>query len=175
MRISSIFRVALSSFLSVSLLSSTGLVNADQPIVMAKLTNLNGSVMVNDGARYQPAKPGQALPVGAKVMVPQGGKANLVFSNGCVKPIQQNSILTINSLNNVPSNAKDCASAFVQERAYQVAAVGDVSPPGTIPPNSARMGAGTIVLGALGAIAFIAAGIDLGDDADNKPRPASGI
>jgi hypothetical protein len=170
-----IIRVALSSLLSASLLTSPSLVIADQPIVIAKLTNLNGSVMVNDGVRYQPAKPGQVLPIGAKVMVPQGSKANLVFSNGCVKPIQQNSILTINSLNNVPSNTKDCASAFVQERAYQVAAVGDVSPPATIAPASTGIGAGTIVLGALAAVGFIAAGIDIGNDDDDKPRSASGI
>jgi hypothetical protein len=168
-------RIALSSLLSSAMLINPALVVADQPLVIAKLTNLNGPVMVNDGVRYQPANPTKPLTVGTKVMVPQGGQANLVFSNGCVKPIKQNSILTINSLYNVPTNSKDCAAAFVQERAYQVAAVGDVSPPATIPPASAGIGAGTIALGALGAVAFIAAGIDVGNDSDDKRRPASGI
>ncbi len=163
-----IIRVALSSLLSASLLISPSLVSADQPIVIAKLTNLNGSVMVNDGVRYQPAKPGQTLPIGTKIMVPQGGKANLVFSNGCVKPIQQNSILTINSLNNVPSNTKDCASSFVQERAYQVATTGNV------PPPSAAGGGGAIGGALLGIVAVAGAiAVDSGDD--NNNRPASGI
>jgi hypothetical protein len=59
------------------------------------LSTLQAPVMVNQGAAYVEANQSMQLNTGDRLMVMQGGRAEINYANGCVQTIQSNEIATI--------------------------------------------------------------------------------
>ena len=62
---------------------------------VATLAQQAGTVLVNQGEVFATAAEGQALKAGDRVMVMEGGFANLVFGDGCELAVPQGSLLDV--------------------------------------------------------------------------------
>lgn len=62
---------------------------------VASLAQQEGTVLVNQGEVFATAEDGQALRAGDRVMVMEGGFANLVFGDGCEVVVPQGSLLDV--------------------------------------------------------------------------------
>jgi len=93
---------------------------------VAHVTSVNGRVMVNRAAGYMPAKAGQALQPGDRVVVLEGGSVQYVYDDGCVRKIESTSLATVEDIK-VPA---PCAAAEPQVAAApaSTAPVAPVSP-----------------------------------------------
>jgi|GEM_PF-1098226 len=85
-----------------------------------KLAQVQGDVMVNNGSRFVKAVSGLELKPGAKIVTAKSSNVSLVYENGCVKELKQNTMHTVGT-------AEQCAANIGKERTY-VAALGDVPP-----------------------------------------------
>lgn len=106
------------TFLAASAVLVSQVVIAAPAVAPVKLTQVQGDVMVNNGTRFVKAVPGLEIKPGAKIVTAKSSNASLVYQNGCVKELKQNTMHTVGS-------AEQCAASFSKERTY-VAAVGDV-------------------------------------------------
>ena len=79
------------AFLFAGLLSATAVAAPS----VATLGRTEGVVLVNQGKQFVSASAGQLLVAGDRVLVLQGGQANLRFSDGCVLPVASGSLLTV--------------------------------------------------------------------------------
>jgi hypothetical protein len=79
----------------------------------ATLSNQQGTVLVNQGEEFVTATEAQALKAGDRVMVMEGGSAQVTFGNGCVLPLAAGSMVVV-------SDGSDCAGS--------VAAVQQIGP-----------------------------------------------
>lgn len=89
---------AASLLLSFSALAADG---------TATLTSQEGSVLVNQGEQFITADDAQSLNVGDRVMVMEGGAAEITFADGCVLPLASGSMVEV-------PEASSCAGSVVQ-------------------------------------------------------------
>ena len=72
-----------------------GIVGAAQANPVAMIYKVDGKVMVNQGQKFIPAKPGMPLSVGDRIMVMQGSQAMLDYGNACSMTLAANSTFTV--------------------------------------------------------------------------------
>ncbi|MBV2235194.1 MAG: hypothetical protein KUL75_06560 [Sterolibacterium sp.] len=60
---------------------------------LATLTNVSGKVLVNKGSGYLAAKSGTSLATGDRVISLNGATASVVYQDGCVTQMPENSLL----------------------------------------------------------------------------------
>ena len=145
-----------------------GMVNAEVADGNARLLQVQGKVLVNDGVRYMQAKSGAEVKAGTKIITSKDATANLVYKNGCVKEVKANTMLVV-------STPADCKAMVSNERIH-VAAVGEVTEQTANRSNAAWLFRdGRWVLVALGTGAVIAVAASSGGDSNNPPPlpPAS--
>ena len=83
--------------------------------VSPTLTIDKGTVLVSHGSQYVTAKPGQVLKPGDRVIVLQGGKANVSFGNGRTSALPAGSLSDIGSMNSVTSvNSRKVGTMYAQ-------------------------------------------------------------
>ena len=64
----------------------------------ATLTAQQGTVLVNQGDEFVTATDAQALLAGDRVMVMEGGSAEITFTDGCVLPLESGSLVDVPEL-----------------------------------------------------------------------------
>lgn len=80
------------TLIAASLLLSTAAFAADGT---ATLGNQQGTVLVNQGEEFVTATEAQALKAGDRVMVMEGGSAEITFADGCVLPLAPGSMAVV--------------------------------------------------------------------------------
>lgn len=105
------------TILAASTIIASQTVTATSITTSAKLTQVQGDVMVNNGARFVKAVSGTELKPGAKIVTAKSSTISLSYQNGCVKQIKQNTMHTVGT-------PEQCAADAGKERIY-VAALGD--------------------------------------------------
>lgn len=68
---------------------------ANEPVAIASLSAQEGTVLVNTGDAFVTATDSQALHVGDRVMVMEGGSASVLFTDGCVLSLESGSIVDV--------------------------------------------------------------------------------
>lgn len=97
------------AFISVSALAGT-------TPASIKLAMVSGNVMVNNGKSFVKANPNAQIKPGTKIITNKNSSANLVYSNGCVKQVKPNSILTVGTQN-------ECVAGMFKDEKIHVAAI----------------------------------------------------
>jgi hypothetical protein len=92
--------------------STTVAVEVSQQPTTAKITQIRGRVVVNNGNNYQIAKPNSVLPTGAKVLTMGDSSAIIVYQEGCSHEIKSNSQITI-------GGREICQGVAQNQRVYQ--------------------------------------------------------
>lgn len=64
-------------------------------VAAATLNNQQGTVLVNQGEEFVTAADAHSLMAGDRVMVMEGGAAEVVFTDGCVLPLASGSLLQV--------------------------------------------------------------------------------
>ena len=106
------------SVLTFSILAAFSMaVSAEQAPATVKLSQVTGSVMVNDGTRFVKASSGIQIKPGTKVIASKDSTLDLIYQNGCVKQVKANTMLTVGT-------QAECVAKISDERIY-VAAVGN--------------------------------------------------
>jgi hypothetical protein len=121
-----------------------------------KLTQVQGDVMVNNGSRFVKAVSGVELKPGAKVVTAKSSNVSLVYQNGCVKQLKQNTMHTVGT-------AEQCAANIGKERTY-VAALGDTDL--VIPANKVTIN--PVIIGFVGALGTVVATQSNNDNNNNN-------
>ncbi len=69
----------------------------DPPAPVAKLTEIEGRVLVNTGDEFRPAVSGQSLKPGDRIMAQNNGEATIDFDDGCEEEteVKENTIVTV--------------------------------------------------------------------------------
>ena len=125
----------------------------------ASLTAQQGTVLVNQGDEFVTALPAQALKAGDRVLVMEGGSAELTFTDGCVLPLEEGSMLDVPAVSTCAgtvANVQSIGPSYAQ-------AVGA--------PSSNRNGAAPYVFGAWGLL--IAAFVNEGYSIEGTPASVS--
>ena len=120
----------------------------------ATLSSAQGSVMLNQGKQFVPIKPGQALNAGDRLMVMQGGSAQLRFADGCDVTVEGGSMVAI-------PTASTCAGGTLNSTR-----LANEAPPWVNPEAPAAYGTGTWML--VGAGALIVGGLVAGGSDNNS-------
>lgn len=89
-----------------------------EAVAVVKLAQLKGRVMVNVGSSYTQASSGLILQTGAKIITTQGAAVSVLYKDGCVKQLGENSMLTVGL-------ESECGAKNFNERVYVAAAIGD--------------------------------------------------
>ena len=138
--------------------ASTASLAADTQTV---LTSMQAPVMVNQGQAYIDAQDSMMLNAGDRLMVMQGGSAQIQFANGCVQNIRANEIMTVGT-------ADSCMTAEAAGTYNQVGSTGGSGGGGGGGPQGVEwLGVGAIAAVG-GYIVYKAV-----DDDDNDRGPAS--
>ncbi|TDG12869.1 hypothetical protein E2F43_15025 [Seongchinamella unica] len=148
-----------SIFLSAAALLTASMTSfaADRETI---LTHVQAPVMVNQGENYVEATQSMLLYPGDRLMVMQGGSAQVQFANGCVQSIRSNEITTV-------GDAQACVTHQAAGTYNQVGSTG-----------TAGGGSGSSDLDPAGIIFSVAVGggfmYAITDDGnDREPPPAS--
>ncbi len=86
-------RVLNAGMALLAALSAAGL--QAEPIQLAALSNVEGKVLVNKGKGFATAKPGTPLAEGDRVIALDGSRAAVVYKDGCVTQLKENSLLAL--------------------------------------------------------------------------------
>ena len=108
---------------------------ADQ-VQLASLSNLDGKVLVNQGRGFVAAKPGMVLNDGDRVIALDGSKAAVVYADGCVTQLKENSLLAMSKAGGC--NNEPVRTGGGNEQPVRIAqAIGGGSPgaPGGVQPS----------------------------------------
>lgn len=138
------------TFLAASAALVSQAAMAAPAVAPVKLTQVQGDVMVNNGTRFVKAVPGLEIKPGAKIVTAKSSNVSLVYQNGCVKQLNQNTMHTVGT-------PEQCAAGFSKEKT-NVAVVGD-NPSGLFgsQSNGHNVGymalSGGITAGSLGGLA----------------------
>jgi hypothetical protein len=93
--------------INLAILSSLGLIGmavaADQAQV-ATLVRIDGAVVASQDAKYVPAREGMTLKQGDRLMVLEGGSANLAFADGCQYQLGEMAMLTVQGTSTCAAN-----------------------------------------------------------------------
>lgn len=142
---------------------------AEPPVMVAKLAQVDGTVMVNQGTAYKKAASGAVLQQGAKIVTTKGATVAVVYKDGCIKQLKENSILTVGP-------ASECTAKQSNERVYLADAVGETA---TDAPSAGAgsMGGGSALSGnmiALGLGGLVVAGgaISISNTKDDRNASA---
>lgn len=108
----------------------------------AHLSALEGSVMVNQGKSFVPAKLGVELVAGDRVLVLKSGQATVTFADGCAVVVKPGKLVTV-------ADQSPCASAQADAGPGADIAAGDSVPGYGDPPNRTLITTGAI-LGVVG-------------------------
>ena len=87
--------------IAIAMAAATSAIAADKETV---LNNLQMPVMVNQGSSYVEATDSMFLYAGDRVMVLEGGSAQLNYANGCVQVLGGNEVAQIDSSGNTCNN-----------------------------------------------------------------------
>ena len=90
---------------------------AQDPAPAASLTAQQGTVLVNQGDEFVTATEAQVLNPGDRVMVMEGGSAELTFTDGCVLPLEAGSMLEVPALstcNGAVANVQNIGPSYAQ-------------------------------------------------------------
>lgn len=66
-----------------------------EPLQLAMLSNVDGKILVNKGKGFISAKSGMALQPGDRVVALDGSRAAVVYPDGCVTKLGENSLLAL--------------------------------------------------------------------------------
>lgn len=128
----------------------------------ATLSAQEGTVLVNQGDEFVTATEQQVLAAGDRVLVMEGGSAEITFADGCVLPLAEGSMLDVPALST-------CAAAMARVQkigpSYAEAEAGEEG------GEPAKKGANRYVVGAVVVVgAALLAG---GGGGGGNDRPAS--
>ncbi len=76
-----------------------------------RIGEVRGRVVISFGTSYQAARANQVIPAGVKVITGEDSGLTLIYSDGCVRNLQANSMLTVPSLSG-------CAVPAAPQRQY---------------------------------------------------------
>lgn len=62
---------------------------------VATMGAISGDVKINQGEAFTQAQPGQAVGAGDRILVMEGGKTSITFSDGCEMDISGGSLVTV--------------------------------------------------------------------------------
>lgn len=131
------------AFVALASLLAAGTASAAE---LASLSGIEGTALVNQGEEFVTASEAQALKPGDQVMVMEGGKAEIVFADGCVLPLESGSLVV------VPEQST-CAGAVAKTQrvgAQYAQAVGEV-PEGPTPLVQGLI-IGAVAIGIIAAV-----------------------
>ena len=84
--------------ISLGLAVLGGLMNATvqaESLQLAMLSNVDGKILVNKGKGFISAKSGMALQPGDRIVALDGSRAAVVYPDGCVTKLDENSLLAL--------------------------------------------------------------------------------
>lgn len=129
-------KVFMSSAIIAGLFACGNLgVYAAEQAQLATLSNVNGKVLVNKGNGYVAAKSGVALAQGDRLISLNGATASVVYQDGCVTQLPENSLLAFDKFTVCGKEPFKVASA--KQPVQYASAIGDggtmsdVSPAGS--------------------------------------------
>lgn len=83
-------------FLAVAVCAaSTGAIAADPAVAIASLDDISGKILINKGKGFVSAKPGMEVRPGDRVIALDNASARIVYRNGCVTSLRENSLLAM--------------------------------------------------------------------------------
>jgi hypothetical protein len=114
--------------------------------------------MLNQGKQFVPIKPGQALNAGDRLMVMQGGSAQIRFADGCDVTVEGGSMVAV-------PTASTCAGGSLN-----ITRLANEAPPWVNPEAPSAYGTSTWML--VGAGALVVGGLVAGSsDNDSSISP----
>jgi hypothetical protein len=95
---------AISIALLVAAVAAAGAAPAQQAArTVAKLTGMQGNVLVSQGDAMAAASNGQVLPVGARVVTTAGAQVVISYDKGCDVKLNENQRFTVKELGECPA------------------------------------------------------------------------
>ena len=79
------------TILGAALIAVSGIVSASDAV----LSNVTGPALVNQGDAYVTATPQTELSAGDRLMVLEGGSAEVTYADGCIHTVTDSEVLTI--------------------------------------------------------------------------------
>lgn len=146
----------VATLLAASAVLVSQVVVAAAVVAPVKLAQVQGDVMVNNGSRFVKAVSGIELKPGTKIVTAKSSNVSLVYQNGCVKQVKQNTMHTVGT-------AEQCAANIGKERTY-VAALGDTT--NVIPANNVIIN--PVIIGFVGALGTVVATQSNNDNNNNN-------
>lgn len=146
----------VATLLAASAVLVSQVVVAAAVVAPVKLAQVQGDVMVNNGSRFVKAVSGTELKPGTKIVTAKSSNVSLVYQNGCVKQVKQNTMHTVGT-------AEQCAANIGKERTY-VAALGDTT--NVIPANNVIIN--PVIIGFVGALGTVVATQSNNDNNNNN-------
>jgi hypothetical protein len=126
---------------------TSGPVHAADQAPNARLTFVEGSVMMNQGKQFVPAKPGTELIAGDRILALKTGRATVTFADGCEVLVKPGKLMTV--------TAKSVCSTGVAQgqgpNAEQEGLLGGDSVPGYGKPPNNDILVPALILGGIGA------------------------
>lgn len=85
----------ISTLLGVAAMAGVGTVGAQQTGTVARLTNVEGSVLVSQGDAMVAVANNQRVPAGARVVTTGSGKVMVRYDSGCDVSLKENQRFTV--------------------------------------------------------------------------------
>ncbi len=165
------------TYMTVALVA--GLVHAGaqaEPIQLAALSSVEGKVLVNKGKGFTSAKPGTPLVEGDRVISLNGSSAAVVYKDGCVTQLKENSLLALDKAAGCGKEAVKTGGS--QQPLRYAQAIGatqtDAGGSGGGPGNPNKDDPNYFVLGAWGVGVLCATGV-ICHHGNSDNRPISGF
>jgi hypothetical protein len=152
------------------------------PVQLASLANVDGKIMVNKGRGFVSAKPGMTLNEGDRIIALDGSRAAVVYPDGCVTQIKENSLLALEK--GAGCNKEPVRTGGTREPLRYAQAIGqssDAAPGAPLPAGGGSgapivvpsAGAGGLGFGGVGVGGLLFGGLVLGgiaiDNRHNQP------
>ena len=128
-----------------TLLVSVGTGAQAQQEPIATLTQLEGKVLVNQGEETAPAQAGMSLRSSDRVLTLDGSTALVVYKDGCGLPLEENSQLTLMSVDECTQGV----AAVSEMGAFEIIALGAAGAGPTV-------GATALTAGAFAGLGYVA-------------------
>lgn len=145
--------------LAIALAATTGAIAADKETV---LSNVHMPVMINQGSAYVEATDSMFLFAGDRVMILEGGSAQLNYANGCVQVLAANEVAQVST----PESCNSMAAAGTYQALGSTSTGGGGG--GLSTTNMVIVG-----LAGVGATAAILSNADNNNGGGNQRPPAS--
>ncbi len=154
-------------------LSAAGL--QAEPMQLAALSNVEGKVLVHKGKGFATAKPGTQLVEGDRVIALDGAKAAVVYKDGCVTQLKENSLLALDKAAGCGKEAVKTGGSQPLRYAQAIGATQtDAGGSGGGAGNPNKDDPNYFVLGAWGVGVLCATGV-ICHHGHNDNRPISGF